>query len=139
MIGKIREFSTRGPEWARAKVMRGALKFKEFAKDGCPVDTGRLRDSIGEPTKEGIFDVSAKGLSISVGTKISYAGIVDKGIPTPYTIVGKKSVLRWIDKSGKVHFAWRVRHPPFKGKFFMENAAVRTREFLQHEPTGGIA
>jgi len=140
MVGKVREFNTRGPKWLADRVMRGALKFKEFAKAGCPVEKGDLRESIGNPMKEGIFDVSPKGLSIKVGTTIFYAGIVEEGIRTAYVIRAKeRGVLAWVDKAGNVHFAHKVRHPATKGKFFMKKAAAETRQFLQKLPPGGIA
>jgi len=65
-----------------------------LCKIECPVDTGRLKESIGNPTKEGIFDVTRN--AVVFGTAVDYAFHVEFGHrtrlkkPTP----GKKSFVK---------------------------------------------
>jgi len=47
-----------------------------FCRITCPVITGRLMNSIGEPTKEGIFAVTRN--SVTFGTAVIYALKVEK-------------------------------------------------------------
>lgn len=136
---RIRAFNTRGGIWIQQRVLAGGLMFKEVAKEGCPVATGHLKESIGNPAMDGIFKVSPKGFSIEVGTKVPYAGIVDRGIKLPYKIKPKeKEVLKWEDNLGREFFATEVIHPGFKGAFFMERAALATKNYLRKLPPGGI-
>ena len=54
---------------ARALEMIG-LKAERYAKEGCPVDTGRLRNSISHATDED---------SVYIGTNVEYAPYVELG------------------------------------------------------------
>lgn len=65
-----------------------------FCKIECPVDTGRLKTSIGDPLNEGIFTVTRN--SVIFGTAVKYAIPVELGHktrlkePTP----GKKAFVK---------------------------------------------
>ena len=53
----------------------------------CPVDTGRLRASIGNPTKGGIFQIGKSGIlgsatGVMFGTAVEYALAVEKNHKT---------------------------------------------------------
>lgn len=112
----------------------------------CPVDTGRLRASIGNPTKKGIFETTRKG--VAFGTAVDYAFDVEFGTKPHIIKPKKKKVLRWpipvgqeikftekgikrgkklyiSKKTGKLikkkqyAFAKFVKHPGTKGQHFM--------------------
>ena len=65
-----------------------------FCKIECPVDLGHLRASIGNPRKEGIFDVTRN--AVAFGTAVKYAFPVEFGT-TSYWIRPKppKGYLAW--------------------------------------------
>ena len=89
-----------------------------FCKIECPVDLGHLRASIGNPTEEGIFDVTRN--AVAFGTAVDYAFPVEFG-SRPHIIKPKtKKALRWKDKSTNEYiFAKKVKHPGTKGRHFM--------------------
>lgn len=104
--------------------------FVREAQRNCPVRTRKLKNSIGKPSREGIFRkrMTQKTYELEIGTKVSYAGIVELGIRTAYTIVPRtRKALKFITKQGKIVFAKKVIHPPMRGKFFMRKAAIATQ------------
>jgi HK97 gp10 family phage protein len=70
-----------GRRTVQREVMRSALKVQAGAKVRCPVDTGRLRNSIA-------VEIQDEGLSALVGTNVEYAPFVEFGTsrqrPQPY-------------------------------------------------------
>ena len=93
---------------------------------------GRLRKSIGDPANEGIYKLTTRGdyIVLLIGTKVPYCVYVNRGIPTFYPIVAKnKKTLKFFwDKVDKVVYLKAVKHPPVKGKFYLEhgfNAVIR--------------
>lgn len=106
-----------------------------------PRQTGRLQDSIGNPSKEGIYEFDGfKGI-LRIGTNVPYSIAVNEGIAAPYYIYPKTAkMLSWIDDTGKRQFRRSVLHPSMTGKFFMNkgliDAAARfSREFKFEEGT----
>lgn len=65
------------------ELARRAIKVERMAKRLCPVDTGRLRSSIGWRV-----DVDGQGLYAQIGTNVDYAAPVEFGTarqaPQPY-------------------------------------------------------
>ena len=62
-------------------------KGADYCKKEVPVDTGRLRASIGNPTKGGIFQIGKSGISgsatgVMFGTAVEYALAVEKNHKT---------------------------------------------------------
>jgi len=80
MIGKLEDFENGVPKIINKGVERTAAKIKKLAIRFAPVDTGRLRGSIG------IWYISEN--SVFVGTILDYAGYVEYGTikmrPQPY-------------------------------------------------------
>ena len=66
-------FSSPSGEVAR-DLQRRALQVDRAAKQGCPVDTGRLRSSITNQV-----GTDAEGLLAAVGTDVEYAPYVELG------------------------------------------------------------
>lgn len=127
----LREYNTKMVAGrAREITLYYAQEYIKAAKDLCPVVTGRLRDSIGNPSKEGIYEVSSKGYRINIGTNVPYAPAVEVGVKKPWVIKSKRKALRFKGKDGEYHYAKEVIHPPMQGKFFMTRAmqiaAMRT-------------
>lgn len=93
---------------------RIGLKIVSEAKKRCPVDTGRLRNSIHS-------DLTSDGFGIRVGTNVNYAPDVEFGTK-PHTIKPKDSeALRWEDENGE-HFAKKVEHPGTEAQPFLRPA-----------------
>ncbi len=129
----IRNWNTRVAEKSARISHTLALAFKYKARANCPRRTGRLQDSIGNPAKEGIWDLSEKGLRIRVGTNVPYAIPIEMGVNhewnipiMPKTKPGDYLIFYW-PKIGKWCFARQVTHPAMKGKFFMKRAAAEVR------------
>lgn len=125
----IRNLNTRMMTESVKNTLLIAKAFKKNAKEGCPVLKGDLKDSIGNPRKNGIWEVSKNGLRIKVGTRIKYAAAVEHGIKRPYWIKakdGKVLAFHWKKVGRKVFFS-KVKHPKIKGKFFMRNASIKTK------------
>ncbi len=94
-----------------------------YCKIECPVDLGGLRVSIGNPLKDGIFDVTRN--SVIFGTAVDYAFHVHYGT-RPHLIKPKpkpagKGFLAWKDKeTGEwIYTKKAVKHPGTKANPFM--------------------
>jgi HK97 gp10 family phage protein len=61
-----------GRRTAQREVLRTLLNIQRRAKERCPVDTGRLRNSIA-------FELDEDRLSGGVGTNVEYAPFVEHG------------------------------------------------------------
>lgn len=127
-----------------------------FCKVNCPVDTGRLRASIGNPTQDGVFDSYPD--EVVFGTSVYYAGWVEDGTQ-PHVILPKnKKMLAWptgavatkigftetgISRKGQLYrtskgeltgnkkkqayiFAKKVNHPGYKGSHYMLNGVTQS-------------
>ncbi len=125
VISGIRNFKIRQLKKSRLAVMTYVREFMREAKRNAPVMTGRLRDSIGNPSKEGILRISPKGLSAQVGTAVPYSTIIEMGATKEWVIAAKKmKYLRFSGATGGQYiFSKRVKHPPIKGKHFMLRAS----------------
>lgn len=90
-----------------------------YCKIGCPVDTGRLRGSIGNPSEEGIFDVTRN--SVAFGTAVEYAFDVEFGTAPHIIKPGSKGFLAWKDKTTKkwIYTKKEIHHPGTKGRHYM--------------------
>ena len=90
-----------------------------YCKIDAPVDTGRLRASIGNPSKSGIFDVTRN--SVAFGTAVEYAFDVEFGTKPHIIKPGEKGFLAWKDKKTKkwVYTRKEVHHPGTKGQYYM--------------------
>ena len=66
-------------------------------KINCPVKTGRLRGSIGNPAKDGIFQMvpSGAGAGVMFGTAVDYAMDVEMGTKPHIIKPVKAKVLAW--------------------------------------------
>jgi len=64
-----------------------------YQKVNCPVDTGRLRASIGNPSKDGVFTVNQ--LSVKVGTAVEYGPDVEFGTRSHVIKPRNKPLLAW--------------------------------------------
>jgi len=122
-----RNWNTRMGKRGRDIALATALYFKSQAQNNCPVLTGKLRNSIGNPQYGGIWDVSAGGLRITVGTKVPYAIPVERGVKQSYTISAKPGKVLAFKWKGRQVYVKSVTHPSFKGKFYMRKAAATTR------------
>jgi phage gpG-like protein len=69
---RLREAGARGHRAVAREVRRSALIVQGGAKQRCPVDTGRLRNSIA-------VEADADGLGAAVGTNVDYAPHVHFG------------------------------------------------------------
>lgn len=104
-----------------------AKYYQERARARCPVRTGRLYESIGNPARDGIWETSQGGLRITVGTKVEYALALEMGIREPYIIKakgGKTLKFTWAKMGGNIFFFKQVKHPRTRGKFFMRKAGI---------------
>ena len=119
MTANIREFNTRAKQKCKTAVKMYARQYIETAKEFCPKRTGRLRNSIGNPNKEGIYKMSPNGLSVTIGTKVPYCTIVENGIRFPYPITPKNKKWLKFKYKGKTIYAKKVTHPSMEGKWFM--------------------
>lgn len=102
---------------------QAGLKGVGFCKLECPVDLGGLRASIGNPNKNGVFDVTRN--SVIFGTAVHYAFHVELGtrphIISPKAPPAGKGFLAWKDKKTKewIYTKKPVHHPGTKGTHFM--------------------
>ncbi len=100
-----------------------ALFFEREAKLGAPVDTGRLRSSIGHGP-DGVWDEkfsASGGYYIDVGTNVEYAPYMEFG----FTMASGH--VAYIKAAG----GFRYVHPfTFEGLHFMQKAANRTERMI---------
>lgn len=123
----FREFDT------KTKELKGSAKFAIdrfviYAKANCPVESGKLQRSIGNPGAGGTYTVSPDGLSASAGTELIYAAAVEYGVQRQYPIVPKTKTLLKFQYEGKTRYAKQVIHPTTKGKNFMTKAATQAEQ-----------
>lgn len=89
----------------------------------CPVDSGRLRESI-------VIEKDGED-SFRIGTDVEYASGVENGT-VPHIIVPKeKKALRWKGPDGKFRFAKKVHHPGTAGHHFFMRAAAKIPRFIR--------
>lgn len=87
----------------------------EDMKRECPVNTGRLRDSL---------DIRMDGLEAKVGSfGVDYAYAVEDGT-RPHTIKAKGKALSWPDAE---HPVTEVNHPGQQATHFMRRATYKSR------------
>jgi len=105
--------------------------FIEHTSRIAPHRTGDLADSIGNPSKGGIYERFAEGRGLRIGTTVGYARAVNEGIRRPYPIAPKNAkVLKFIGKDGETVYRHSVVHPPMSGKFFMNRGLIFARRDL---------
>ena len=101
---------------------RIALQVQKEIKVNCPVQTGRLRNSI-------VVTKNTEGEWV-VGTNLDYAEYVELGV-RPHTIVPKnKKALFW---EGAKHPVKKVEHPGFEGKFMFLSASKKVPSIAKKE------
>jgi hypothetical protein len=95
--------------------------------------TGELEESIGNPARNGIFQLSDKGFSLIIGTRVEHAPHINYGT-NPHAIKAKnKKTLAFKDKYGKKIFRRQVMHPGIdkeECKFFMDRAVNEANRIL---------
>ncbi len=97
-----------------------ALQTLAEVQKGCPVVTGKLRNSI-------VLEKQTDG-SIVIGTNLNYAEFVEIGVE-PHIIEPKdKQALYW---NGAPHPYKRVKHPGFDGRNMFLNASIKAEQFLK--------
>ena len=74
-----------------------------YAKDLCPVDTGRLRNSIGH---------KVDGEDVYIGTNVEYAPYIELGTGI-YNPQGRKTPWWYQDEKGNWHWTRGARAQPF--------------------------
>ena len=111
---------------------------------------GNLRTSIGNPAAKGIYEFKSAGdtIILRVGTAVPYSVYVNRGIARFYPITTKQITLMegekralafYWEKIGRVAYFKKVKHPPVKGKFYLEfGHTMVTREMLKIAETGGV-
>lgn len=127
----LREYNTNDVVGKSRAILRYYVNsFIEAWRHEAPVKTGRLRDSCGNPSKEGILEFSPQGFGAVVGSAVWYTMIVNNGIQKSYRIITARSgmntgaALRFKGADGQMHYAKEVVHPPVQGKFFIERAMM---------------
>lgn len=112
------------PAAMMAGVLEAGLFFEREAKMGAPVDTGRLKASIGHGP-EGVWDeefLKGKRYIVEVGTNVEYAPYMEFG----FTM--SSGHVAYIKAAG----GYRYVHPfTFEGLHFFQKAADRTETILQ--------
>ena len=80
-LAKVKSAFNKYPTFAAKEIQTALLKsLYEIQRDSrmaTPVDTGRLRNSIGQAGGDGIFEV--KKMSAEIGTNVKYAVYVHEG------------------------------------------------------------
>lgn len=111
------------PQAMKAAVTELGLFFEREAKMGAPVDSGRLKNSIGHGP-DGVWAETFKkgtGYWVEIGTNVEYAPYMEFG----FTM--SKGHVAFIKKAG----GFRYVHPfEFKGLHFFQKAANRTEKML---------
>ena len=115
LVKNIKQYQKELKEEVFKALKETVLQIEKEAKRKCPVDTGRLRNSI---TPE--IESSVEG---KVGTNVKYASAVEYGTK-PHEIKPKKAKrLVWKDKDSKeFQSAKKVKHPGTKAQPFLEPA-----------------
>lgn len=108
----------------KAATMEAALFFEREAKLGAPVDTGRLKSSIGHGP-QGIWSetfAKGKGYWVDVGTNVEYAPYMEFG----FTM--SQGHVAYIKAAG----GFRYVHPfTFEGLHFMQKAGSKTERVME--------
>lgn len=99
-----------------------------YAKKLCPVDTGRLRNSI-------TFNVDESESSVSIGTNVEYGPYVELGTGK-YTEGGRPTPWAYQDESGNTHWTAGNRAKPFLKPAVADHQQVYIR-ILNKECKGG--
>lgn len=111
------------PRAMQDAVLEAGLFFEREAKENAPVDTGRLRASIGHGPA-GIWEEGGgkgKGYWIDVGTNVEYAPYMEFGFTMATGHVA------YIKAAG----GFRYVHPfTFKGYHYMQKAATSTERII---------
>jgi len=131
---KIREFNTHlrkaGTLLAKTEADLSIKRVKEEIKRIRLRKSNELYDSIGNPAKGGIYEVSSKGYRITVGTTVPQGIIHEYGISSSWVIEPKSK--KWLKfywpKAGKNIYVKKVVHPPLPGKYFMLRGSLRAHE-----------
>lgn len=100
-------------------LVKRTLRVEQAAKQGCPVDEGRLRSSIRHS-----FGQDARGLFGRVGTDVEYARAVHDGT-RPHVIVPRTArILRFptTPRGSTFVYAKRVMHPGTRARPFLRDA-----------------
>jgi phage gpG-like protein len=122
--GALRRLQTSEHGDVARDLRRRALRVQNAARARCPVDTGRLRNSI---THE--LGRDTRGLFVRVGTNVEYALYVEMGT-RPHEIRPRNArALRWKDAGapGGYRFATVVNHPGTRARPFLRPALAAAR------------
>ena len=97
-----------------------AMKIEADAKELCPVDTGRLRDSI-----DSVFSSSNGNWTAEIGTDVEYAYYIEYGTGK-YNPDGRKDPWVYQSADGSWHFTEGMKAQPFLYPAFNQN-----RKFIE--------
>lgn len=100
-----------------------------YAKKLCPVDTGRLRNSI-------TFDISEDENAVYIGTNVEYAVYVETGTGK-HADGGGGRPTKWVykDANGEIHYTGGDRAKPFLRPAVAAHAATY-RKIMEAEMKG---
>lgn len=111
------------PDKVLAAIMKGidfgAVKVKKTAQEKVPVDTGRLKKSI---------EIKKITGGKSIGPDTPYDIYVEFGTGPHLIKPVRASVLHWVGKDGKDHFARSVMHPGTRRQPYMRPAMNENRK-----------
>ena len=112
-----------GRKKVEQKLLKKGLQVERYAKQFCPVDSGRLRSSI--TTK---LDQRGKTPIVRIGTDVEYAPFIEFGTE-PYKITPDEAeALKWTDpETGEEVFAKEVQHPGIPAQPFLVPALDKVR------------
>ena len=103
-------------------LLKKGLQVERYAKQFCPVDTGRLRSSI--TTK---LEYRGSTPIVRIGTNVEYAPFIEFG-SEPYIIEPDEAeALHWQDAAGEDVFAKKVEHPGIPSQPFLIPALDKVR------------
>ena len=117
----------------KAALLRGLEKIglvaEGYAKKLCPVDTGRLRNSI-------TFDISEDENAVYIGTNVEYAVYVETGTGK-HADGGGGRPTKWVykDTNGEMHYTGGDRAKPFLRPAVAAHAATY-RKIMEAEMKG---
>ncbi len=112
LIGRLGAYQVAAAAKIQRAVSVAAINVEMGAKMRCPVDTGRLRSSIG-------IRWSVDRMGASVGTNVVYAMAIEFGLPGGVMTPKSGRVMRWIGPDGNPVYARSVRMPPRPARPFL--------------------
>jgi hypothetical protein len=129
-MNRLKDMKVKSKELPKKIVTEGGSIAVRKYKDRVPVKTRKLRDSMGNPSNDGIWIETQldNGYQLEFGTKVKYAYIIERGFAS-HLIIAKGKALKFTGKDGQVHFAKSAVHPGYQGKYaFLTSIMEMKRE-----------